>query len=115
MNPLYLLIDHASEYIEEKNGDRYLMVDSTDENKEVIEKYNDVWNGIRDKIKEISGSECDYEKDYIEIKFNSDDNLPLKKPLKLQLMTIIIRYVFSEGGEFYQQLFLGYFLYESNI
>ena len=115
MNPLYLLIDHASEYIEEKNGDRYLMVDSTDENKEVIEKYNDVWNGIRDKIKEISGSECDYEKDYIEIKFNSDDNLPLKKPLKLHLMTIIIRYVFSEGGEFYPQLFLDYFLYESNV
>ena len=115
VNPLYLLFDHASEYIEEKNGDRYLMVDSTDENKEVIEKYNDVWNGIRDKIKEISGSECDYEKDYMEIKFNSDDNLPLKKTLKLQLMTIIIRYVFSEGGEFYPQLFLDYFLYESNI
>ena len=114
-NPLYLLIDHVSEYIEEKNGDRYLMVDSTDENKEVIEKYNDVWNGIRDKIKEISCSECYYEKDYVEIKFNSDDNLPLKKPLKLHLMTIIIRYVFSEGGEFYPQLFLDYFLYESNV
>ena len=42
VNPLYLLFDHASEYIEEKNGDRYLMVDSTDENKEVIKKYNDV-------------------------------------------------------------------------
>ena len=86
------------------------MVDSTDENKEVIKKYNDVQNGIRDKIKEISGSECDYEKDYMEIKFNSDDNLPLKKPLKLHLITIIIRYVFSEGGEFYPQLFLDYFL-----
>ena len=42
VNPLYLLIDHASEYIKEKSGDRYLMVDSTDENKEVIKKYNDV-------------------------------------------------------------------------
>ena len=51
----------------------------------------------------------------MEIKFNSDDNLPLKKPLKLHLITIIIRYVFSEGGEFYPQLFLDYFLYESNV
>ena len=115
VNPLYLLIDHASGYIKEKNGIKYLVFDSTDENKEVFKKNNDVWNGIRDKIKEISGSECDYEKDYMEIKFNSDDNLPLKKTLKLQLMTIIIRYVFSEGGEFYPQLFLDYFLYESNI
>ena len=39
------------------------------------------WNGIREKIKEISSGECDYAKDYIKIKFNSDDYLPLNKPL----------------------------------
>ena len=37
------------------------------------------WNGIREKIKEISSGECDYEKDYIKIKFYSDDYLPLNK------------------------------------
>ena len=36
MNPLYLLIDHASGYIEEKNGNKYLVFDSTDENKELL-------------------------------------------------------------------------------
>ena len=41
MNPLYLRVDHASGYIEEKNGNEYLVFDSTDENKELIEKYND--------------------------------------------------------------------------
>ena len=41
MNPLYLRVDHASGYIEEKNGNKYLVFDSTDENKELIEKYND--------------------------------------------------------------------------
>ena len=51
--------------------------DSTDENKEVLNKYNDVFNGIKDKIKEISNGESDYDKDYMEIKSNSDDNLPL--------------------------------------
>ena len=50
--------------------------DSTDENKEVLNKYNDVFNGIKDKIKEISNGESDYDKDYMEIKSNSDDNLP---------------------------------------
>ena len=54
----------------------------------------------------MSGSECDYEKDYMKIKFNSDDNLPLNKPLEFCLMTITIRCVFSEGGKFYPQLFL---------
>ena len=35
VNPLYLLINHASGYIEEKNGNKYLIFDSVDENKEV--------------------------------------------------------------------------------
>ena len=52
-------------------------------------------------IKEISSGECSYEKDYMKIKFNSDDNLPLNKRLKFHLMTIIIRCVFSESGKFY--------------
>ena len=54
MNPLYLRITHASGYIKEKGVNKYLVFDSTDENKELIKKYNDVFNGIRDKIKEIN-------------------------------------------------------------
>ena len=42
---------------------KYLVFDSTDENKEVLRKYNDAFNGVRDKIKEINGNDCDYEKD----------------------------------------------------
>ena len=83
VNPLYLIIDHASGYIEEKGVNKYLVFDSTDENKELLKKYNDVFNGIRDKIKEINSGECDYEKDYLKIKFNSDDNLPLKKNIEI--------------------------------
>ena len=67
VNPLYLLTDHISGYIGEENGNKYLIFDSTAENKEVSKKCNDVWNGIRDKIKEISSSECDYEKDYMKL------------------------------------------------
>ena len=112
---MYLCIDHANGYIEEKNGHKYLIFDSVDENKELLKKYNHIWNGIKNKIKEVSGSECDYEKDYMKIKFNSDDYLPLKKPLKFHLMTLIIRCVFSEDGKFYSQLFLDNTLYELNI
>ena len=94
VNPLYLLVNHANGYIEEKGVNKYLIFDSTDENKELLKKYNDVWNGIKNKIEEVSSGECDYEKDYTKIKFNSDDDLPLNKPLKFHMMTIIIRSVF---------------------
>ena len=93
-------------YIEEKGANKYLVFDSTDENKELLKKYNDVFNGIRDKIKEINSNECDYEKDYMKIKFNSDDDLPLNKSLKFCLMTIAIRYVFEENVKLYPQVFL---------
>ena len=55
-------------------------------------KYADVWDGIKNKIKAINGGkENDYGKDYIKIKFNSDNHMPLNKLLKFHLMTIIIR------------------------
>ena len=49
------------------------------------------------------------------IKFNSDDDLPLNKPLKYQNMTIIIRFVFEEDGKLYLQVFLDDTLYELNV
>ena len=61
-------------------------------------KYSDLWSGIKNKIEAITSGECDYEKDYMKIKFNFDDNLPLNKPLKFQMMTIINRSVFEEDG-----------------
>ena len=106
VNPLYLLVNHANGYIEEKGVNKYLIFDSTDENKELLKKYNDVWNGIKNKIEEVSSGECDYEKDYMEIKSNSDDDLSLKKPLKVRNMIIIIRSVFEEDGKRYPQVFL---------
>ena len=112
VNPLYLGITRVNGYIEEKDSNKYLVFDSTDENKELLKNYNDVFNGIRDKIGEINNNECDYEKDYMKIKFNSDDDLPLNKSLKFRLMTITIRHVFEEDGKLYPQVFLDDTLYE---
>ena len=115
VNPLYLNITHASRYIEEKGVNEYLVFDSTYENKQLIKKYNDIFNGIKDKLKEINSDERDYEKDYLKIKFNSDDELPLKKSLKFHLMTITIRSIFEEDGKLYPQVFLDNTLYELTI
>ena len=115
VNPLYLFVNHASGYIEEKGVNKYLIFDSTDENKELLKKYNDVFNGIRDKIKEVCSDECDYAKDCMKIKFNSVDNLPLNKPLTFHNMTTIIRSVFEEDGTLYPQVFLDDTSYELRI
>ena len=51
VNPLYLLVNHANGYIDKKGVNKYLKFDSRDGNKELLKKYNNVWNGIRNKIK----------------------------------------------------------------
>ena len=111
VNPLYLCITHANGYIEEKVVNKYLIFDLIVKNKELLKKYNYVFNGIMSKIKEVSSDECDYEKDYIKIKFTSDDNLPLNKPLKFHNMTVTIRSVFKEDDKLYPQVFLDDTLY----
>ena len=109
-----MLFYHANGYIEEKNGNKYLILDdSVNENKELLKKYANVWDGIKYKIKTINGGkENDWGKDYMKIKFNSNDDSPLNKPLKFHAMTIIIRYVFEEDGKLYPQVFLDLTLYE---
>ena len=84
VNPLYLLINHASGYIEEKNGNKYLIFDdSVNENKALLKKYADVSDGSKNNIKAINGGEDNnYGKDYMKIKFNFDNNLPLDELLK---------------------------------
>ena len=48
-------------------------------------------------------------------KFNSDEDLPLKKAIKLHNITIAIRSVFEEDGKIYPQVFLDDTLYELNV
>ena len=87
------------------NESKYLVFDSTDENKEVFKKYTELWNGIKNEIETINGSKKgEYGKDFRKIKFDTDDNLPLNKQLKLRMLTVIVRSIFEEDGKFYPQL-----------
>ena len=104
-------IDNASGYIEEINEDKYLVFDVRDENKKLLKRYDDVFNGIMGKIKKLDDDWLEYAKDYTKSKFNSDDDLPLNKPLRFYQMTVTIRYVFSEDNNLYPQIFLDEALY----
>ena len=57
VNPLYLMINEMIGHFEEKNGSRYLVLDDVDENKELLKKYKDVWEGIKKEIETINGCE----------------------------------------------------------
>ena len=103
VNLLYLIIGKVDRYIEEKNESKYLVFDSTDENKEVLEKYTELWDEIKNKIETISvngGKKGEYGKDIVKIKFSTDDNLSLNKPLKLYLLTVIAKCNFEEDSKF---------------
>ena len=63
------------------------------------------------KIKKIDDDWFEYSKDYMKIRFSSDDNLPLNKPLQFYNMTVTIRCVFSEDNKLYPQVFLDEALY----
>ena len=78
VDPLYLIICSATGYFKEKNSKKYLIIDST-------EKYDEVFSGIKKEIERINGGkELIYEKDYTEIRVNTDDDVPLNKQLNFQ-------------------------------
>ena len=110
---MYLLIYKINGFIEEKRGNKYLNIAFTDNNDKVLKNYKQVLSGIKISIEKINNNKSgEYEKDYIKIRFNSDDKLPLNKHLKFHSVTIVIRSVFGDDGKYYPQAFLDDCLYE---
>ena len=106
VNSLYLIINEVDGYFEEINGNKYLTLQvSTDKNKKVLTKYTEFWDEIKNSIEKINNKLGEFGKDFMKIKFNSDDSLPLNKTLKLHNMTIMVRSVFEEDGKYYPQVF----------
>ena len=99
------------------NGNKYLVFDSTelhftDENKEVLKKYRELWDCIKNETETIKGDKKGIWSRFMKIKFNTNDSLPLNKPLNLNMLTIIVRCVFEEDGKFYPQLYFDDCLYK---
>ena len=106
VNSLYLIINEVDGYFEEINGNKYLTLQvSTDKNKKVLTKYTELWDEIKNSIEKINNKSGEFGKDFMKIKFNSDDSLPLNKTLKLHNMTIMVQSVFEEYGKYYHKFF----------
>ena len=107
VNPLYLVIHSATGYFKEKNGEKCLILDSTD-------KYEEIFSGIKKEIETNNGGkELSHEKNYDRVGVNTDDDgVPLNKKLRFPSLTIIIRCVFQNGNKLYPQVYLDECLYE---
>ena len=92
---LYLIFNNVDGYIEKSN--KYLIFTSVYKNKEVLKKYTELWNEIKNQMETInSGELIAYKKDFMKIRFESDDDLPLAKIMNIPSMIIVTRSVFQE-------------------
>ena len=71
----------------------------------VLRNFANIWKSIRAKIKENTDGIVQYDKNYMKIKFKSNNNLPTDNIINMHQVTIIIRSVFAQNGKFYPQLF----------
>ena len=79
---------------------------------DVLRNFANIWKSISAKTDENTGDIVQYDKDYMKIKFESNDNLPIDNIVNMHQVTIISRSVFAQNGKFYLQLFLDDALYE---
>ena len=90
VNPLYLITHSATGHFKEKYGEKYLIIDLTEE-------YEKVFSGIISEIKMLnSENELFFEKNYARIGINTDDYIRLNKELRFPTLTIIIRCVLQQ-------------------
>ena len=112
LNPLYLTINKVKGYFEEINKSKYLILVPTNETKENVRKYEKLWSKIRNLIRSMTKNSDDYDENYMKIKFNLDDELPLNKMVEIPSMVIVVRAVFHENNKYYPQVFLDECLYK---
>ena len=78
---------------------------------DVLRKFANIWKSIRAKIEGNTGLIVQYDKDYMKIKFESNDNLTTDNIVNMYQVTTIIRSDFAQNDRFYPQLFLDDALY----
>ena len=97
------MINRIKGHFEEVDGDKYLIISS--ENGDIMQKYQEVFDGIKEIIKKIYdyNQPTKYDDNYMKIKFNTDDNVSLNKS---------IYFGTQKADKYYPQIFLDEYLYQ---
>ena len=115
---VFILFNNVDRYIEcnsteKSNGDKYLIFAFTDKNKDVLEKYTEPRDEIKNQIEAINGGEpIKHKKDFMKSRFKSYDDLSLGKILSIPGMIIVARSVLQEDSKYYSQVYLHECLYK---
>ena len=97
-------------YFEEINKNKYSALVPTNESKEKIIIYDQIWSKIWGLTGSTTKKSDDYDERYMKIKFNSDDKLPLNKTIEIPSMLIVVRAIFLENNKHYLQVLNGLML-----
>ena len=96
-NSLYLVFNNLDAYIEKSGENKYLIFASTDKNEMVLRDYTEIWDEIKEQIELVSGNKAiKYSKDFMKIKFESNDDLPVSKIINIPVCVLIIRGVLKK-------------------
>ena len=111
VNPLDLNITNMEGQFKKGKDDAwYLVISDKDD---VYKKLVDILESIKNKIKEKTWDALEYDKDYMKIKFETNNIFPTDKDVNIHIATIIIRTIFVKDGKYYSQLFLDDGLYKN--
>ena len=111
VNPLYLrIVDINGQFEKGKDDAWYLVISDKDD---VYKKLVDILESIKNKITEKTWDALEYDKDYMKIKFESNNIFPTDKDVNIHIATIIITAIFAKDGKYYPQLFLDDGLYKN--
>ena len=100
---LHLIFNNVDAYFMLFNEDKYLIFDKTERNKDMIEKYDKLWDFIRlvDDAEPFK-----YKKDFMKTNFKSDDKVPINEILNIPVCVLIIKSLFKRNGKYYPQIYL---------
>ena len=111
VNPLYLrIININGEFKKGKDDAWYIVISGKDD---VYKKLVDIFKSIKNKITGKTWDTVEYDKDYMKIKFESNNIFPTDKDVNIHIATVIIRAIFAKDSKYYPQLFLDNGLYRN--
>ena len=106
------MINRTKGHFEERDEDKYLIISS--ENGNIMQKYHEVFDGIKKTIKKINeySQPIKYDDNYMKIKFDINDDIILSKIIYFPTITITVKTGTQKDGKYYPQPFLDDCLYE---
>ena len=110
---LYLVFNNLDAYIEKSSENRYLVFASTEKNTIMLKNHTELCDEIKEQIEFITSDKVTkYSKDFMKIRFKTNDDLPVNKIINIPVCVVIVSSIFKEDNEYHPQVLLHDCFYE---